>query len=46
MFAAGGCNTETNCLLIVLAMGWREDGSFWWAGNTETNCLYTTLKSL
>ena len=30
--AAGGCSTETSCLCIMLAAGWKNDGSFWQRG--------------
>jgi hypothetical protein len=42
---APGCcrrtQPEISFLHIMLASGWREDGSFWWglgAGNAEVNC--------
>jgi hypothetical protein len=37
-------STETSCLHIVLAEGWREDGSLWRGTGRQT--VYTTLKSL
>ena len=48
---APGCcrrtQPEISFLHIMLASGWREDGSSdKGAGNAEANCLYTTLKSL
>ena len=44
--AAGGCSTETSCLHIVLATGWRDKGNFWQGVGGSRQTVHNTEVSL